>query len=261
MNEPFVSVIIAVYNMQEYLAECVSSILASSYKNLEIVIVDDGSNDGTLTVAQELAAINKCITVASHKHNMGVSCARNHAIDIAQGEFILPVDGDDKIAPHYIEQAINCFIKDPDVKVVTCYGEFFGNRTGRWTLPTFNRHLLARRNLISVCAMYRKRHWAEIGGYCTEIKGLEDWDFWISMLKDSGKVVRLPDVGFYYRIRAHSKRIEDRKFKAEIVATLNKRHMEFFKRELNGPLHVHRSWSRLLNNIQELKCRIFRKNN
>lgn len=258
-NQPLVSVIIPVYNMQDYLTECVTSVLASTYTPLEVVIVDDGSTDGSLAVAHDLAAADERVVVVAQA-NSGVSSARNHAIEEARGEFVLPVDGDDRIAPHYIEHALRHFEADPDVKVVTACGEFFGNRTGRWELPAFDLHLLARRNLISVCALYRKAHWAQAGGYCTYIKGLEDWDFWISMLKDGGKVVQMPEVGFYYRIRAHSKRIADRKHKAAVVATLNERHPEFFKRELGGPLHVHRSWSRWLNRLHNCKCRLLHKN-
>ncbi|MBR1804327.1 MAG: glycosyltransferase family 2 protein, partial [Muribaculaceae bacterium] len=158
-NQPLVSVIIPVYNMQEYLAECVTSVLASTHSPLEVVIVDDGSTDGSLAVARDLAATDERITVITQP-NSGVSRARNHAIEEARGEFILPVDGDDRIAPQYIEHALRHFEADPDVKVVTACGEFFGNRSGRWELPAFDRHLLARRNLISVCALYRKAHWA-----------------------------------------------------------------------------------------------------
>ncbi|MGO8078119.1 hypothetical protein AB9F41_37935, partial [Rhizobium leguminosarum] len=78
-------------------------------------------------------------------------------------------------------------------------------------LPEFSLSLLARRNHIDTCALYRRTDFDRIGGYCEEIIAREDWDFWISLLKDGGEVVRLPEVGCYYRVRKQSKRIRDRK--------------------------------------------------
>ena len=257
--KPLVTVIIPAYNMEKYIEECVSSVLQSTYSPLEVIVIDDGSIDNTLKVAQEIASHNQIVKVIAQP-NMGVSHARNNAIKAAQGELILPVDADDKISPHYISRAVEQFLCDDTVKVVTANGEFFGDKTGKWVLPTFDRHLLARRNLISVCAIYRKSDWERVGGYCTYIKGLEDWDFWIAMLKDEGKVVCLDMVGFYYRIRPNSKRIRDRKHKSSVVDTLNERHHDFFLRELNGPLHVHRSWSRTLNRLNNWKNKLMHKN-
>ena len=95
------------------------------------------------------------------------------------------------------------------------------------------------------------------GGYCEEIIAREDWEFWIAMLKDGGEVYRLPYVALHYRIRRASKRTHDRKLKKHVVETLNRRHPEFFERELGGPLHYHRSWSRFLNRLHRLShpCR------
>ena len=254
-SNPLVSVIIPVYNMDRYVEECVASVLASTYSPLEVILVDDGSTDDSLVTITRLAATNPAVT-ATTQPNSGVSRARNHAIEMARGEFILPVDADDKIAPTYIEHAVGEFLSNPDVKVVTAHGEFFGDRTGVWRLPPFDLHLLARRNIISACAMYRKSDWKRAGGYCEHIKGREDWDFWIAMLKDGGTAITLDEVGFYYRIRPGSKRIADRKHKASVIATLNERHPEFFQRELGGPLHVHRSWSRLLNHLNAFKKKL-----
>ena len=101
--------------------------------------------------------------------------------------------------------------------------------------------------MIDTCSMYRKSDWQSVDGYCEYIKGREDWDFWISLLKRGGKVVRLPIFGLNYRIRRNSKRVTDRSFKRSIIGILNKRHKAFFYRELGGKLHYRRTWSRLFN--------------
>ena len=78
--------------------------------------------------------------------------------------------------------------------------------------------------------MYRKSDWERIGGYCEEIIAREDWEFWISMLKDGGEVRKLPYIALHYRVREGSKRVTDRALKKHVIAVLNRRHPEFFHR-------------------------------
>ena len=105
---------------------------------------------------------------------------------------------------------------------------------------------------MDTCAVYRKSEWERIGGYCAEIVARDDWEFWISMLKDGGKVVKLPEIGLFYRVREQSKRVTDRLLKKHVIDVLNRRHPDFFERELGGPLRYQRSWSRLINRISRI---------
>lgn len=248
MEKALVSVIIPVYNMEKFLRETLDSVLASDYPNFEVVLMDDGSSDTSLDIAQEYASKDKRMQVHVQA-NAGPCAARNHAISLARGTYILPVDADNRITPTFISHAVAEIEKDPEVKVVCPRAEFIGDRSGEWTLPPFSLRLLARRNMIDTCALYRKADWERIGGYCEEIIAREDWEFWISMLKDGGKVVRLPQVELYYRVRAGSKRIQDRSLKPHVTKVLNIRHAEFFRRELGGPLRSVRSWSRFINRL------------
>lgn len=251
MNSPLVSVVIPVYNMERFLPETLDSVLASTYPDFEVVVVDDGSADRSLAIAEEYAARDSRIRVL-HQPNGGVCRARNHAVGEARGEFILPVDADDRISPTVIADAVEAALADPAVRAVVPRAEFFGDRQGEWRLPDFSRSLIARKNMMPISALYYREDWVRAGGYCERIAAREDWEFWISVLKDGGKVVRLPEVGLYYRIRSGSKRISDRKLKRQVIEVLNSRHPEFFERELGGPLHFCRSWSRLLNRIYRL---------
>ena len=102
---------------------------------------------------------------------------------------------------------------------------------------------------MDTCAMYRKSDWERIGGYCEGIIAREDWEFWISMLKDGGEVRKLPYIALHYRVREGSKRVTDRALKKHVIAVLNRRHPEFFQRFLGGPLRYRRTWSRVINFI------------
>lgn len=246
-----VSVIVPVYNSEKYIAEALDSILASDYADIEVVCVDDGSKDASLQILNEYALRDSRVRVYSQQ-NAGACAARNYAISLAKGEFILPVDSDNKITSTFISRAMAVMLSDTDVKVVAPRAEYFGDKEGEWKLPPFSLNLLARKNIMDTCALFRKSDWERVGGYCNEIKTREDWVFWISVLKDGGRVVRLPEVEFYYRVRATSKRAINRHLKFDVIDTLNKLHPEFFERELGGPLRHRRSWSKFINCINRM---------
>lgn len=247
-----VSVVIPCYNQGKYLAETVQSVLASTYRPLEILIVNDGSTDNSLEIALDLEKQHPEISVIDQA-NAGVASARNTGIQAARGGILLPLDGDDKISPDYIAQGVVVLHQDPGVKVVYCQAVKFSEaRQKPWKLKPFSRRALARDNMIFVAALFRKADALAVGGFSEDMyMGREDWEFWIKMLKNGGEVVQLPFVGFYYRMTPDSKRKKTgtgRK-KRERIAYLNAKHKDFFERELNGPLRFQRSWSRRYNTL------------
>lgn len=248
---PLVSVVVPVYNMELFLPETLDSILASDYPNFEVVVVDDGSKDASYRVACEYAAKDARVK-AYTQPNGGACAARNHAVRLSRGEFILPFDADDKMSHTFITDAVRVMLADADVKVVCPRSEFFGEKSGEWKLPPFSLNLLARKNMIPICALYRRADWERVNGYDEHIVAREDWAFWIAVLKGGGKVVTLPRLSVYYRVRKGSKRFADRSLKKKVIDALNIRHPEFFERELGGPLHYYRSWSVLFNRIYRL---------
>ena len=107
--DPLVSVIVPIYNVEDYLEECVRSIIAQSYRKLEIVLVDDGSEDRSGLICDELAAIDDRV-VAYHKENGGLSDARNYGLAKSHGEWISFIDSDDYISPVFIEALLRAAI-------------------------------------------------------------------------------------------------------------------------------------------------------
>jgi glycosyltransferase involved in cell wall biosynthesis len=234
--------------MEPYLREAVDSVLASDYTQLEVILMDDGSSDDSLLIAQEYAARDARVRALTQP-NSGACAARNRAIAQATGKYILPVDGDDRIGNRFIGQAVALMEADDDMKVVYPRAEFFGARTGEWKLKPYSPALLARKNMIPITALYRRADWLRVGGYCEDIVAREDWEFWIAVLKDGGKVRQLAGTMLFYRVRAGSKRIADRSLKRHVIDVLNRRHPEFFEQQLGGPLRYNRTWSRLVNRL------------
>ncbi|MBD3630675.1 glycosyltransferase family A protein [Cyclobacterium sp.] len=252
MKSVLVSVVIPCYNQGKYLEETVQSVLASSYRPLEVLLVNDGSIDNSLEVAMSLQRKHKELTVIDQA-NGGVAKARNTGVRAAKGEIILPLDGDDKISADYIGAGVELLRERAEVKVVYCKAVKFSEAGQKpWKLKPFSLAALARDNMIFVAALFRKADALAVGGFSEDMHmGREDWEFWIKMLKDGGEVVQLPFVGFYYRMTPDSKRKKTGtgKRKRERIAYLNARHRDFFERELNGPLRFQRSWSRAYNTL------------
>lgn len=107
---PLISIIVPVYQVKEYLNECVESLTAQTYTNLEILLVDDGSTDGSGEICDQYAAGNDRVRVV-HQENRGLSAARNAGLDCAKGEYIAFVDSDDVVLPNFIETLYKLLIK------------------------------------------------------------------------------------------------------------------------------------------------------
>ena len=113
-----ISVIIPIYNVEAYLDECIASVIAQTYSNLEIILVDDGSPDNCPQMCDEWAAKDSRIRVI-HKENGGLSDARNAGIDIATGEYIAFVDSDDWIEPEMYEIMLAA-LKNENADICAC---------------------------------------------------------------------------------------------------------------------------------------------
>ena len=118
-NDIKVSIIVPIYNVEQYLHKCIESIINQSYSNLEIILVDDGSPDSSGKIADEFATNDKRIKVI-HQKNAGVSSARNAGIDAATGEYICFADGDDYLMIDYVEYLLDLAVKnDADISLTT----------------------------------------------------------------------------------------------------------------------------------------------
>jgi glycosyltransferase involved in cell wall biosynthesis len=127
LNE-LISVIVPVFKVEAYLAKCIESIRCQTYPNFELILVDDGSPDGSPQICDDYAAVDDRIRVI-HKNNRGLSSARNAGLDIAQGEFICFIDSDDYIKPEYLETLLTLQRKN-NADLVICeydYVEKNGN--------------------------------------------------------------------------------------------------------------------------------------
>ena len=223
-EQPLITVIVPVYNILEYLPRCVHSITAQTYQNLEILLIDDGSDDGTGELCDSLAEEDDRIRVL-HKENGGSSSARNLGLQHAVGEYVGFVDSDDYIEPDMYEQLLAA-IKEHAVKVaqiardeIDDQGVLLPNiceppkEPKVWESRDFLRELLLHRGDCSFCTKLLKRELFQEDRF-PEGKLNEDFNLLVRMLPRIGRLVSLPEQGYhvFYRIGSNSRKADRENF-------------------------------------------------
>ena len=206
---PLVSVMIPYYNCKAYIAETIASVEQQSYPNIEIIVVDDGSNtedtDYLLGLLQGKPDIRH-----ARQSNKGLSATRNHAASMASGTYFLFLDADDLILPDYIEKSIAVLESNPNCKLVYPHAEFFDACSGKWELPAYESlKKLLEGNHIPAIAIHRANDFINAGGFDEQLKTHEDWDLWIRILAGGGTAFHIPHILFRYRKRRDRSSLTD----------------------------------------------------
>lgn len=196
-KEPLVSVIMPFYNGHDHIKESVQSVLAQTYRNFELVIVNDGSRP---PLPEELLSeLNLSqIKFVHHKLNQGLSAARNTGYENASGELILPLDCDDMIAPTFLAETKEIIVNNPEVGAVYTQVHIFGDINLDWTPDATMLNLMCGLPIPST-VLYSRRIFDLVGGYNTSIKYVPDCDFWIRVLSKGGRLHRIEKPLYHYR--------------------------------------------------------------
>ena len=220
---PLVSVVVTCYNYARFLQEAVWSVLAQSYQNFEIVIVNDGSTDNTHEVAEALKATHPDRIRLINQENSGQpAISRNNGIAQTWGKYILCLDADDMVAPRLLQECVALLERDQCVSIAYTDQIYF-NATGSRTVKTcrYSLRRLLRANFIGSCSLYRRTAFEDAGGYRTNVRGYEDWDFWIACGERGHFGRRIPSPLFLYRQHAGglyaSALPDDERLRAQVI--------------------------------------------
>ena len=178
-----ISVIIPIYKVEKYLQKCIDSILAQTHTDLEIILIDDGSPDKCGQICDEYALKDNRIKVI-HKENGGLSEARNAGLDVATGDYIGFVDGDDYIAVNMFEKLYECIIND-NTDMVICnftYVDEFGNPINK-----LNDHSPLKNEKITGSQVYKKFLENKGWYYVTAVNKLYKKELWCNLRFPYGK--------------------------------------------------------------------------
>jgi glycosyltransferase involved in cell wall biosynthesis len=196
-TQPLVSVVIPIFNYGQQFEKTLQSVFNSTYKNIEILVVNDGSTDEY--VLQKLDSIKNHPNIkVINQINSGPSEARNNGIRNSNGEFILPLDADDKIEPEYIQSCVNILKRDKNISPVYCDTIHIGQSQGIEKRPEWSMDRLIQGPFIVNCSMFHKEAFDKCDGYDTTLFGWEDYDLWLRMGKNGYKGHRIPKPLFTY---------------------------------------------------------------
>lgn len=218
MNFYKVSIIIPCYNSEKYIGESIESALNQTYKNIEVVVVNDGSTDNTENIIQS-NFIDRVTYI--QQPNLGAAAARNKGISLAKGEWILTLDSDDYINPYYIEDALllienektlitsRAFFTDKNLNLIDKIypsGDIFNEN--------INLKNMVKHNLVVTTSLFSKNMWKISGGYNEYLYRAEDWEFWTNLISCGAKVKWLKEREPYFKYRTHgeSKSSRNEKF-------------------------------------------------
>ncbi|NCC84158.1 MAG: glycosyltransferase [Clostridia bacterium] len=201
---PRISVVIPVHNGSAFLPEAVSSLAAQEWESLEVVIVNDGSQDDSSTVAHELAARHPELRIqVVDKENGGLADARNAGISVSSGDWILPLDCDDRFAPGFLRQALHVIEHQPEINLVFADMQEFGASNKTWRPANYSWQELLVHNTFPCASLYRRELWEMSGGYDPSLPwGAEDWNFWLACAAFGLRPHRIPEFLFEYRVHS-----------------------------------------------------------
>ncbi|OXA92208.1 glycosyltransferase family 2 protein [Flavobacterium hercynium] len=258
MKKPLVSIIVPCYNQAQYLDEALESVLCQSHANWECILVNDGSHDHTEEIAKKWILRDDRFKYY-YKSNGGVSSARNFGIANSTGDYILPLDGDDKIGSEYIKLALSEFENDNSLCLVYANAFFFGTKEELWQLPDFNFKSFLLNNCIYCSAIYKKEDFLRVGGYDEKlIYGNEDWEFWINLFSKyngSPKIKKINYLGFFYRRKTISRDVDlynSSQKTAETLFEIYKKHHLVYEEYFGNYIDVVKNSINYRNGVQNL---------
>lgn len=195
---PSVSVIVPCYNGGTFMPQLLGSLARQTFRDFEIIIVDDGSTDAaTLQVLGHLDPSVRVIRQA----NKGLSAARNAGIAAGGADLVLTLDCDDMIAPAYLSEAVALLDAAPaDVALVLSHQQLAGAASGPLERH-FNRFDLLFANPIPSAVLLRKSAWQEVGGYDETMReGYEDWEFYLRLMLRGFRGITIPKPYVIYNV-------------------------------------------------------------
>jgi len=203
-NDPLISVITPTYNRASYLPETIESVLSQNYRNLEHIIIDDGSSDTTRNLVN--AYLDKGKIRYFYQKNSGQSIARNKGLKEAKGEFVCFLDSDDRWLPNKLRKQLNAFLVNPDVDIV--YGDYIfideqGNEISHNNMSRYSGNItkpLLKDNFVSMnTTMTRTTKLKAISGFNENIEVADDYDLWLRLSVES-RFLYIPELLAEYRI-------------------------------------------------------------
>lgn len=196
-----ISVVVTCYNHENYIEQCLRSIFNQTYRNIELIVLDDGSTDSSSEVIQEVLKESPFVTIFESHENISVVRTRNKGLNLLNGDYFLFVDSDDFLDDRYVEELYDC-ANNHQADIVYCDLYNFEKDETYLKAQEFDLHNLLESNYISNCSLVKKTILKGIY-YDEKLSGkkLEDYDFFLNLIINNGaKAVYQPNTKLNYRV-------------------------------------------------------------
>lgn len=217
-TDPLVTVVTASHNYSHFLPQCIQSVKDQTYKNYEYIVVASSCSDDSAAVARSYG-VDKVLEL-----DQGNCTNRNVAMFQARGKYLCNLDADDWIKPTFLARAVQ---QAEDKAIVSTGIQHFGNSKARG-IPQgpFTYKDFVETNRIFCCNLFPKKDFVEIGGYDEALNelGLEDYELWISLVKNGCRVKVVPEYLFYYRVHNNSGTVRSVCHEEERQAYIRRKH-------------------------------------
>jgi glycosyltransferase involved in cell wall biosynthesis len=264
-DNPLISVVLPVYNSEKYIQESIRSILDQTYRNFELIIVNDGSKDRSDEV---IRSVTDSRIVYINQANMGLAATLNKAISMAKGSLIARQDHDDISLSSRLEKQVKFLNENPQTALVGTWAEVIdenGKLTGReHKHPVSNIHLkfslLFDNPFVHTSVMFRREAWQQAGTYSTDKNYFEDYRLW-SGIASHQAVANLPEMLVRYRELRSGMSKSDNSYAAKVNAQAlenissycpqsdKKRILDFLQGNLNS-----NEWGQIFNQVVKAFC-------
>lgn len=203
------SVIVTLYNYEKYIIDCLDSVCRQTATDLDLIVVDDRSRDGSVATTAEWMRSRgdrfRRVMLLRNSENRGLARTRNLAFWSATTDYVFVLDADNLIYPRCVERLTGALDRC-DASFAYCYLEKFGVESGLLSDRPWDVETLRRGNYIDAMSLVRRSTWREVGGYSTDMKvnGWEDFEFWLKIADRGGRGVLVPEILARYRVHMGS---------------------------------------------------------
>ena len=199
---PLISVLVTVYNRQKYLAECLNSILASTFDDFELLIVDDASSDRSVEIARDFEISDRRVRLHINHHNLGDYPNRNHAAQLAKGKYLKYVDSDDLIKPDCLERLLQPLEENPQAAYALSYPRPENRPRPLLLSPreAYEIHFLDHQGIFSagpLLAMIRSDRFCMVGGFRNDARNMGDTILWMELSKRWPMIIALDNLTWW----------------------------------------------------------------
>jgi len=201
-----VSIVLPTYNGEKYIRESIDSILKQTYQNWELIVVDDCSTDSTLQIVREYAKNDFRIKVIHNEVNQKLPSSLNIGFDASVGKYLTWTSDDNIYLPEAIEKMREYLVENADMHMVCADMKVIDeeNKLEGYTTVSYQQDLMYSGNYVGACFMYERDVMEQIGKYDADMFLVEDYDYWLRILRHYGVIGNINQVLYQYRMHGNS---------------------------------------------------------